>query len=240
MNKFLILFFLLICGGGIFYTAFAILAAIEVYPGGTLQDRSALGYDWWNNYLSDLGRRRAWNGSSNQLSNLSFNRGLYAAAGSLILFFFVFATVAAQQFKNRTSPLLITGLGLLSAMAYLGIAWYPLDVNYRLHTIFVRIGFISFWVLGLIFANTIRRQANYPNIFTYLMWIFLLVFFIQICIMQFGPRAWSSPEALRLQVSAQKIIVASQLMVMFLQILGLSWFVLRREGQSKNIKLNDQ
>lgn len=225
MSKYLISFILIICGGGILYTASTILVAMEAYPGGTILDRSSVGYDLWNNYLSDLGRRRAWNGSPNPLSNLAFDRGLYVAAGSIILFFFLFARLVVYRSKNYFATVSVVTLGSLSALAYLGIAWYPLDVNYRMHTVFVRVGFISFWLLGFIFASKIRRQPNYPNIFAYLMWVFLLVFFIQIGVMLFGPRAWSSPAALRLQVSAQKVIVVAQLSVMLLQILGLSWFV---------------
>jgi hypothetical protein len=241
MSKYLILFILLMCGGGILYTASTILVAMEAYPGGTILDRSSIGYELWNNYLSDLGRRRAWNGLPNQLSNLAFDRGLYVAAGSIVLFFFLFARLVVYRSRSYFAAVAVVALGSLSALAYLGIAWYPLDVNYRMHTIFVRVGFISFWLLGFVFASKIRRQPDYPNIFAYLMWIFLLVFFIQISIMLFGPRAWSSPDALRLQVSAQKVIVVAQLSVMLLQILGLSWFVFQNwKSHPPNVPYSDE
>lgn len=228
MKKFIILLILIICGGGILYTASAIFAATESYPGGTILDRQSIAYDWWNNYLSDLGRRRAWNGMNNAASNTHFDNGLRVAALLMVVLFNLLPFLFKEG-RQRLRAILVAFLSFGSALAYIGIVWYPLDVNYRLHTVFVRVGFISFWILSLLFAGLIRKEHRYPNFFAGVMYFFALIFLVQISIMLLGPRAWSSPAALRLQVTAQKIIVGLQLLVMLIQTIGLGWFILRRD-----------
>lgn len=223
MKKSILSGILLICGFVIISTIILIFKATECYPGGTILERGTEGYDYWYNYLSDLGRRRAWNRMENACSNNLFDIALYLAAGAIIVFFGLFPWL----FRKKTKAVTASALGWGSALAYLGIAWFPLDVDYGMHTVFVRLGFISFWVLSLLFASLIWDQERYPNFFATVMYIFAFVFLIQICIMLLGPRAWSSPEALFLQVSAQKIIVGLQLLVMLIEIGGALWFVRR-------------
>lgn len=194
---------------------------MDCYPGGTILDRSKDGYDYFFNYLSDLGRRRSWNRIINSCSNNYFDTALYLAAGAIILYFWLLLFVFQKKAKAITAGL----LGLGSALAYLGIAWFPLDVNYGMHTVFVRLGFISFWILSLILGSLIWDEKNYPNFFATVMFLFAFVFLIQICIMLFGPRAWSSQQALFLQVTAQKLIVGAQLLVMLIQIGGTLWYL---------------
>jgi len=43
---------------------------------------------------------------------------------------------------------------------------------------------------------------------------------LQICVMLFGPRSWSSDEALHLQVIAQKVVVYSEILVMAFLAIG--------------------
>jgi hypothetical protein len=50
--------------------------------------------------------------------------------------------------------------------------------------------------------------------------VFAGVLGLQIMVMLFGPRSWSSDEALRLQVIAQKIVVYSEILAMSLLAYG--------------------
>ena len=175
MKKLILIIASLFTVGGIIFTAWSIYQAMEVYPGGTILNRSSDGYDWWNNYLSDLGRLNAWNRTANHLSNESFNQGLYVAIVCMLLLFNMYNLIAARK-RNK---LLAFSIGLLSfgsALAYLGIVWFPLDVNYRLHTIFVRVGFISFWILSMVLASFIRNQSDFPNFYAWVMYAFAAAF----------------------------------------------------------------
>src|SRR5947209_9688461 len=42
-----------------------VLIATRLYPGGTLDDPTAVGFDWWRNYLTQLFRPVALNGEAN-------------------------------------------------------------------------------------------------------------------------------------------------------------------------------
>lgn len=231
MKKNILTVIILICGLAIIATITLIIKAMNCYPGGTIMERGTEGYDYWYNYLSDLGRRRSWNRASNVCSNGYFDTALFLAAGAIIVFFGLFPWL----FKSKAKAITASLLGLGSALAYLGIAWFPLDVNYGMHTVFVRLGFISFFALSLLFGGLIWDQPNYPNVFAVVMYVFALVFLIQISIMLLGPRAWSSPEALFLQVSAQKIIVGLQLLVMLIEIGGAVWFVNRADLPNSSV-----
>lgn len=232
MHKTFILFSILICLSSIAFVTYGVTEAMDVYPGGTILDRGSVGYNWSSNYLSDLGRRRAWNGVSNAGSNHHFDRAMYVGAVGMIGLFALFAVLVAWP-RRKTTAIFIVLLAIGSALAYLGIAWFPLDVNYRLHTIFVRVGFISFWWLSLVLGALILRTPRYPNFLGYLMFVFAAVFLVQIGIMLFGPRAWSSVSALRLQVMAQKVVVFLQLGVMAVQLVGLGRFVVRLPNRSE-------
>ncbi|GJM34442.1 MAG: hypothetical protein DHS20C18_34430 [Saprospiraceae bacterium] len=194
--------------------------AMQVYPGGTIHDRSSEGYTFWHNYFSDLGRTRAWNKAPNLKSSLLFKGALLIAGGCLLLFF----AVLPRFFKGNESKgwaTLAAILGILAALCYWGIALNPLDVNYGMHTIFVRAGFIAFLLMSIFYTIAIFRDPTYPNHYAYGFLVFGVVLFIQISIMLFGPRAWTSPHALFLQASAQKIVVYAQMLVLGYQCLGL-------------------
>ena len=193
--------------------------AMKFYPGGTIHQRMTEGYDFWNNYFSDLGRTRSWNGDSNFRSNLLFKSSLSIVGGSLILFFLILPTL----FKNVEAQFLsaIAAIaGIVAAGCYIGIAWTPLNVDYRLHTFYVRSGFIAFLAMSFFYTMAIRNEPAYPNRYASVFLIFCAILFIQVFIMLFGPRSWSSMEALRLQATAQKIVVYAEISCMLYQCFG--------------------
>ncbi|MCO6477497.1 MAG: hypothetical protein J5I94_12780 [Phaeodactylibacter sp.] len=200
--------------------------AMAEYPGGTIHDRATEGYSFWYNYFSDLGRIRSWSGAPNGLSSRLFQAGLITVGVSLGVYFLVLPTI----FRKAEARLLAAAasiLGLLAAVSYVGIALYPLDVNYRMHTLYVRAGFIAF--LGMSFFHTlaILREPGYPKHYALAFGVFCLILFVQVVIMLFGPRSWTSPGALLLQASAQKVVVYAEMACMVYQGVGawrwISW-----------------
>ena len=55
------------------------ILAMLTYPGGILHDTSTIGYSFFNNFLSDLGRFISWGGSHNFYSQLFFNSAMIMA-----------------------------------------------------------------------------------------------------------------------------------------------------------------
>ena len=201
--------------------AFFVLSslAMHYYPGGTIHNRGTSGYTFWHNYFSDLGRTRSWSGARNTMSNMLFKSSLFLVSGSLIAFFGILPTIFRTR-AARALSILAALIGILAACCYIGIAMNPLDVDYRAHTIYVRVGFILFLLMALVYALAIKAEPAYSNHFASALGIFSIVLFIQVIIMLFGPRSWSSPGALFLQASAQKVVVYAEMTCMLYQSYG--------------------
>ncbi len=193
--------------------------AIQFYPGGTIADRTTEGYQFYMNYFSDLGRQRAWNGAANAISNGYFESAMLIASLGIGLFCLTLP-VCLRFVPTKTWAVAGSFLGFLASFAYFGISQNPLDVNYGMHTLYVRLGFIGFWLSCCCNAVALYREPNYPRRYVVCYLIFLLILLVQIYIMLFTPRAWTSPEALYLQVTAQKAVVYSQLICLGVQAIG--------------------
>ncbi|MCB0587791.1 MAG: hypothetical protein KDD06_21040 [Phaeodactylibacter sp.] len=203
--------------------------AMAEYPGGTIHDRASVGYSFWYNYFSDLGRTRSWNGAPNELSSRLFEAGLLTVGISLGAYFLVLPTIFRKA-EARFLAVVASALGLMAAMSYIGIALNPLNVNYRMHTIFVRAGFIAFLVMSLFYTLAILSEPGYPNHYARAFGLFSLLLGLQVVIMLFGPRAWTSPGALLLQASAQKVVVYAEMLCMVYQGVG-AWRWISWSGQ---------
>jgi len=74
---------------GIIISLLLLLVATLYYPGGSQSDKNSIGYDWKNNYLSNLFDARAVNGSENA-SRLWAIAGMLFLCASFALFFIKF------------------------------------------------------------------------------------------------------------------------------------------------------
>ncbi|HMQ46322.1 MAG TPA: DUF998 domain-containing protein [Saprospiraceae bacterium] len=193
--------------------------AMLAYPGGTIHDRRMEGYSLTDNYFSDLGRTRSWNGEDNYWSNQLFQTSLVVVGVSLILFFLMLPSLF-QQSEAQNLATFAAFFGCLAGLSYIGIALNPLDVDYTTHTLFVRGGFIAFLLMCFCFALAIKQDPTYPNRYAQAIVVFSVILAVQIVIMLFGPRSWHSPEALFLQATAQKIVVYSEICCMLYQMFG--------------------
>ncbi len=200
---------------------FFILTALAmwVYPGGTIHSPNLEAYDFLNNYFSDLGRTRTFDGSSNTISHLLFKTALGISGVCLILFFIALPSL----FESRGGKILVliaSLFGIFAGMCYIGIAEVPYNENYWGHRTFVRTGFINFLLMSFAYTAAILFERDYPNHYAIVFGIFVVVLFIQVSIMLFGPRAYHSSQALFLQATAQKIVVYSEILVMMYQSFG--------------------
>jgi len=151
---------------------------IIFYPGGGrlfgLTD--SVGYSFWNNFISDLGRLTAINGESNTISHLLF------ATGLIILSIAQFAYHISIQFLIRQKKS-STILGIISAVLggtysslYIALALVPYDVNAVLHNKFIYSGAPFVFVACLVLTIAIFLDKDLPNSFAYL-WLVLVIGF---------------------------------------------------------------
>ena len=77
------------------FFSFIVIGIIK-YPGSTYLDNSTIGYDFFKNFLSDLGRTLTFNGNTNFYSSF-FLIMPYASLDSYFQYFITFY----QSFSNR-------------------------------------------------------------------------------------------------------------------------------------------
>ena len=180
--------------------------AMFTYPGGTYTDDSTVGYNFFHNFFSDLGRVTAPNGQPNTVSMLLFFTALTISGIGLVFFFITF-----RQFFNRDKignwiSLLGTIIGVASGLCFVGIACVPYDLNLDLHYQLVFWAFRTFLFAVGIYAYVIFRQNIYPRRYGWIFVAFAVFLAAYIVLLEFGPAA-STPSGLVIQATGQKIIV---------------------------------
>jgi len=187
--------------------------AMYLYPGGTIHAPELESYSFLNNYFSDLGRTKTFDGLSNRTCHSIFKAALTISGFTLILFFIALPSL----FSKPSTKMLITiaaVLGIVAGVCYIGIGWVPWNEDYWVHRRYVRISFLAFLGMTLLYTTAIFSDPNYPNKYGRALLTFFIVLLIQIIIMFFGPRAYRTSEALFLQAVAQKIVVYAEILVM--------------------------
>jgi len=102
---------------GILLSLLLLVIAARYYPGGSQADNTSVGYDWKNNYLSNLFSPRAVNGADNPARPWAV-AGVLFLCGSFALFFFRFS----RKIPSRHAAGVIRYVGLLAvAAAFLAV-----------------------------------------------------------------------------------------------------------------------
>lgn len=194
--------------------------AMFIYSGGTIHDHSLEQYDFWNNYFSDLGRTHTFNRTPNWDCHYLFKSSL-TISGICIMLFFSILTSFFEEPIPKILALVAAFFGVIAGACYIGLAWYPYDVAFWAHRYYVQAGFISFLLMSIFYAAAIFKDEYYSNKYGWAFVVFMLILTPQILIMIYGPRSWTSPNALFLQATSQKIVVYSEILVLLYQAIGL-------------------
>jgi len=157
------------------------------------------------NYLSDLGRSVSFSGVANP-SYVFYSLTLGLAGIGIFLFF-----QQLQSTMTSKAKYLISLLALVSAIGYIGIALYPVNIDLVTHVLFGRLAYFSFFftsVISHILLNKDRfKTANK------LFWILNILLFLYLLLMLFGPNSSQGVWALQLKTIAQKVVVYSQIIL---------------------------
>jgi hypothetical protein len=141
-------------------------------------------------------------------------------AGLCTIVFFGALSYYFNKIIRSPAAVLCFILGAIAGIGYIGVAWNPINEGYWTHVKYVQWGFIGFWCMTLTCAYCIFKSPAFPNVYGRILVIFALLLGMQILVMLFGPRSWSSDSALRLQVVAQKIVVYSEIVAMMMLAVG--------------------
>jgi hypothetical protein len=191
-------------------------AGMFVYPGGTNTDPTTVGYSFTENFFSSLGRTVASNGSANTVAAILFFTALATAGLGLVWFF-----VAILQFFRQTrtlGALSILGsiFGVITGLAYVGVAFTPADLFLDIHRQFVLIAFQAFLVVSIFYTLAILLNRRYPNTYAAVYLVFAVLLALYVWLMFNGPKP-DTPEGLVIQATGQKMIVYAAIICMFVQ-----------------------
>ena len=204
--------------GFIFFNILAMLT----YPGGTLHDSSTIGYSFFNNFLSDLGRFITWNGSHNFYSQLFFNSVMIITGIIFSLYF-----IALQSIFNLTNGLLYwlsiigTIAGIAGGYSMVGIGLTPADLYFPSHLLFAHWLFRFFFIAAACYTIIIFKTDFIDNKYVSGFFIFAILILSYIIFSEFGPNAKLNTFTLMMQVAAQKLILLCFLIAIYINTKGL-------------------
>lgn len=211
---------------GCFVFVFFTVIAMIFYPGGTFLNSNTVGYRFWENYFSDLGRTVARNGEPNAISNICFAIATIVTGLSLIPFFFAMQDFFRHDPKSKAYGQIIVILAIPMAISYLLVGLGPADTMRLLHYGAMFIAFILTIIALLCLIIAIWRSKQYPRRYIGLNATIILIICFFIFSQIWGPRD-TTIFGLHWQVSAQKITILGEAFLMGVQGIGAYYSALR-------------
>ena len=187
-----------------------------IYPGGTNFDKTTVGYSFFTNFFSDLGRTVAHNGTPNGIASPLFALAMTLAGIGLALFFVSFARLFTRPMWARVVSSIGTVLGVLAGVCFVGVGFTPSNVRGPLHGLFVLSGFILFFLATLFYIAAILGSRAYPHRAALAFVVFAVLLAAYIWLQFNGPRGRSF-NATVVQATGQKIIVYASLLSVLAQ-----------------------
>ena len=186
------------------FTSFIVIGIIK-YPGSTYLDNSTIGYYFFKNFLSDLGRTVTFNGVTNFYSSFFFNNAL-CIAGLLFSVFYYFLPKFFQQENFFKISIIGSTFGILSCLCFIGTGLTPADLNLDAHIFFSNYLFYLSFPATLIYSYVIIRSHKINTLYGIGYFAFSISLVSYIFILEFGPAPKESHFGLVFQATSQKII----------------------------------
>ena len=186
------------------FTSFIVIGFIK-YPGSTYLDNSTIGYYFFKNFLSDLGRTVTFNGVTNFYSSFFFNNAL-CIAGLLFSVFYYFLPKFFQQENFFKISIIGSTFGILSCLCFIGTGLTPADLNLDAHIFFSNYLFYLSFPATLIYSYVIIRSHKINTLYGIGYFAFAISLVSYIFILEFGPAPKESHFGLVFQATSQKII----------------------------------
>ncbi len=212
--------------GGLQFFLLTIIAMF-CYPGGTIENPDAVHYLFLENFFSDLGRTKDFNGGSNSTSYIIFTISLCFEGIATLILFLGLSRIFPADARFRFWNIIMVLFGFLAGLGLMGVAFTPWDLMKPTHITFVNVAFCSLLVAILIAIRRIFATDYIPNLYAKVLSFICIFLFAYVFILFFGPDPKASKQALLIQVISQKIIV-------YLLIFGitfLSWGTFRILGK---------
>jgi hypothetical protein len=203
--------------------------AMFLYPGGTRDDATTVGYSFWRNFFSDLGRTRDFMEDPNTASFVLFTIALSVAGFSLIVFFLALPRLFSRSRSPSRLSILGSVVGVLSGLSYIGIASTPWNLYETPHRLLVYLAFCSFLLVVVLYTAAILRNSGYPNLYAYTYLSFAVLLAGYLVLIFAGPDV-ESDNGVRIQATGQKIIVYAMIVCMLIQAVGALKILRKTDG----------
>lgn len=212
------------------YACFNLLAML-LYPGGTDADWDVEGYLFFENFFSDLGMVRTYDGQTNTSSLLLFASALVLMGIAFICFFVLIPGYFNNTRLERVSSRIGSVGGVLAGVSCIGIAATPWDLVLSAHLIFVFSLSASFLLAVVSYSVAILANNQYRNRYAAVFGVYATILGAYLCLMSLGPDI-DTREGLVILATGQKIVIYSGMLCWFVQFLGaLEYHKLHSQGR---------
>ena len=193
--------------------------AMLFYPGGTYLDSSTEGYQFFYNFLSNLGEWTARNGEINTVSAFLFNSSLIIFALSYFSFFISFLNLEIKYINSKWLSFFLVASISISILSFIFISVYSAEETSKFwHLVFVKMAFRTLFIHAVLQTYTVIKIPKFDQFISFATLGFTILLFLFLIVMDFGPSAHGSQEGLFVQVTAQKTIVVGIMIYFFFQI----------------------
>ena len=194
------------------------------YPGGTINNPDSIGYDFFRNFLSQLGRTKAYitDDYGNQVSNLISFRIWTSGMATTGLIFLIYYLFLPSFFNNHKLSLIGSGLAIIAAICFIGTGISPVDIivhltdrqgniinvinMFEIHSFFANNIFYFAFPSSLIYSYLIYHSEKIDKIYGLGYYLFSISICIYIFILIFGPSPFKSELGEIIQATSQKLI----------------------------------
>ena len=236
MNKFILNYFPFY-GLVIFVLCNAV--AMFYYPGGSIFDTDSEGYDFFRNFLSQLGRVKAYitDINGNQISNMISFRIWSTGMSMTGMIFCIYYFCLPSFFNYKKLSILGSFFAIIAAICFILTGITPGDITlnvidqkgnlinvfsvYQIHVFVANNIFYFAFPSAIIYSYLIIKSNKIDNMYGFGYYIFSVFIFTYIGILIFGPSPFESEFALVLQVTSQKLIALSWVMSTLILSIGI-------------------
>ena len=177
------------------------------YGGGNYVDKTTPYYNFFRNFISDLGRTTSHSGEDNTISIILFSIGMLIQLIAVLIYLVKAANYFAKDYPKIS--ILAKCSAIFGSFSLLGVIVTPADVPslYALHIFFANSVFNgAFVTLGI--YSYLFYSKGLKNV-TYTLFLCSLVILGYIVFLEIGPAPWKSIQSLTMHATYQKVAVLS-------------------------------
>ena len=185
----------------------AIFIAMPFYAGGTYAIKDvATSYNFFTNFLSDLGRSVSHSGDINFHSSFLFNNAMTIFGIFYARFIYYMPNYIGNT--NKNIAFLAKIASIIACLCVIGVALTPANIRslYALHILSANSIFYFGGFGSILFGYLFLKSAIIDNKYGWILINYGICAALYVYILFFGPKPWDSVYGLTVQASAQKII----------------------------------